>query len=222
MQRREFLKNSSLSVIAVCAYGSIHFDGKRYVGDCETTSDILGPFYRPGSPVRNNLAIYADEHDDLVKLSGFVRHDDCTTPLTHAKIELWHCNSKGEYDNHSPEYRYRGTAYSNETGHYSFLTHLPVPYHDSPIHLRPAHYHLMITAENYLPFMTQLYFSGDPYIKDDIYSSAPAAEKRILAVGKSTEGNKKVSFDINMSLTKPNHAPMIDQLVGSYTDTENS
>ena len=57
MQRRYFLKNTVLGAVALSTSGFIHFDGKKFVGDCETTSDIIGPFYRPDSPVRNNLVI---------------------------------------------------------------------------------------------------------------------------------------------------------------------
>ena len=59
MQRRSFIKNAAFGVVAVNASGFIHFDGKRYVGDCETTTDIIGPFYRPDAPVRTNLIIPA-------------------------------------------------------------------------------------------------------------------------------------------------------------------
>ena len=57
MQRRNFIKNASLCVVAVSATGFIRFNGTGYEGDCETTTDVLGPFYCPDSPVRNNLVI---------------------------------------------------------------------------------------------------------------------------------------------------------------------
>lgn len=75
MQRRNFIKNTVLSAIAISATGFVHFDGQRYVGDCATTSDILGPFYRPDSPVRNMLAIKG-EKGDPINLLGKVLHDD--------------------------------------------------------------------------------------------------------------------------------------------------
>src|SRR5215210_4890230 len=127
MKRRSFIRNTALSAVAVSTSGFIHFDGEHFVGDCETTTDILGPFYRPDSPVRNNLVVNG-EQGDPVELSGTIRHNDCKTAYNKAKIELWHCDGKGVYDNTSPEYHYRGTAYSDEKGHYSFNTILPVPY----------------------------------------------------------------------------------------------
>jgi catechol 1,2-dioxygenase len=138
MQRRNFIKNTSLCAVAVSTTGFISFDGIRYVGDCETTTDVLGPFYRADSPIRNNLIVKGEE-GELVELSGIIKHKDCATPYKNAKIELWHCNSKGVYDNTSNEYLYRGTTYSDDKGRYSFKTVLPVPY-DLGNSTRPAHF----------------------------------------------------------------------------------
>ena len=56
MQCRSFIKNAAFGVVAVSVSGFIHFDGNRYVDDCETTTDIIGPFYRPDAPVRTDLS----------------------------------------------------------------------------------------------------------------------------------------------------------------------
>lgn len=215
MERRSFIKNSSLCVVAVSTSGFIRFDGNRYVGDCETTTDVLGPFYRPNSPVRNNLSAKGDA-GDLVSLRGVVRHNDCKTPYKKAKIELWHCNSKGLYDNTSDEYRYRGTTYSDDQGHYFFNTILPVPYAAGGNIMRPAHFHLMITAEGYQPFVTQLYFSGDAYIAKDPFSSSPVAKRRILDIKTLRDGTKKLSYDVSMSPKLVVETAVIDKLIGVY------
>ena len=98
MKRRTFLSQTILTALAVSATGFIRFDGQRYVGDCETTSDVLGPFYRPDSPVRESLRIKG-EKGDPIELIGKRLHDDCMTPYKKAKIELWHCDGDGNYDN---------------------------------------------------------------------------------------------------------------------------
>ena len=54
MQRRTFIKKSTLTVLSISAFGSLNWNGKSFEGESETTSDILGPFYRPGSPMRSN------------------------------------------------------------------------------------------------------------------------------------------------------------------------
>ena len=49
MKRRTFVKNSTLTAFSIATIGSIHWNGKSFVGDNTTTTDILGPFYRPGA-----------------------------------------------------------------------------------------------------------------------------------------------------------------------------
>ena len=198
MERRSFIKNASFGAIAVSASGFIRFDGKKYIGDCETTTDIIGPYYRPDSPVRNNFVI-PGEPGVLVELSGTVKHDDCVTPYKNAKVELWHCANNGLYDNDTNEYRYRGTLFTDDGGRYVFNTILPVPYNAAGGPYRPAHFHLMITAEGYTPLITQLYFTGDPYLHSDPYSNSANSKKRILEVQTGTDGKKKVVYDISMA-----------------------
>ncbi|HEY0676856.1 MAG TPA: hypothetical protein VGD17_01175 [Chitinophagaceae bacterium] len=217
MKRRNFIKSSALSAIAISASGFIRFDGRNYSGDCETTSDILGPFYRPNSPVRTNLRIRG-EAGQLVELSGYVRHKDCTTPYKKAKVELWHCDGKGVYDNQSDEFRYRGTTFTDEKGFYSFQSIFPVPYGGEGF-IRPAHFHMMITAEGYQPLITQLYFKGDKHIKDDVYASSPNAKRRILDVEKMKDGSTKVKYDVGMSGVMHLETASLDRLAGKYTST---
>ena len=171
--------------------------GERYVGDCETTTDIIGPFYRPNAPVKTNLIIAGDPGIP-VELSGVIRHADCITPYEKVKIELWHCANNGLYDNDSDEYRYRGTTFTDKKGLYFFNTILPVPYNAAGGPMRPAHFHLMITDPGFQPLITQLYFTNDPYIDKDPFSTAPAAKKRILPVGTAPNGQKRVEYDITM------------------------
>lgn len=205
--------------MAVSTSGFLRFNGTNYEGDCETTSDILGPFYRPNSPVRGNLVIN-NMPGQLVELSGTVRHNDCKTPHKKAKVELWHCSHEGVYDNSSDEYRYRGTVYSDNNGKYFFKTILPSPY-DAGGFMRPAHFHMMITAKGYQSLVTQLYFSGDQHISKDTWASTPKAKKRILEVQNLEDGSKKVLFDVNMAAKLAVEPASIDRLTGLYTDEKN-
>jgi len=216
MKRRTFIKNTAFTALAVSAHGLVSFDGNRYSGDCETTTDILGPYYRPGSPVKSNLTI-AGEQGTAIELSGMIRHNDCITPYKKAKVELWHCDNKGVYDNDSDAFRYRGTVYSDEKGFYSFTTILPVPYNVGDNYIRPAHFHLMITAEGYQPLVTQLYFVGDVNIKKDPYANAEKAKKRILEIQKMSNGAKKVVYDVSMSQILPGEPVTFHRLTGTYT-----
>ena len=220
MKRRAFLINTGLSVVAISASGFIKFDGKHFIGDCETTSDILGPYYRPNSPVRNNLVIKG-EQGTVIELSGIIKHDDCKTPYKNAKVELWHCDNKAQYDNTSDEFRFRGTTFSDDNGNYSFNTIVPVPY-GSGNDMRPAHFHLMITAEGYQPLVTQLYFAGDKNIAKDPAASSPTSKRRILKMQSLNDGTKKIVYDISMSLTLAAEAVAIDKITGVYTNIKDA
>ncbi len=220
MKRRDFLFNTGLSVVAISASSFIKFDGKHFIGDCETTSDILGPYYRPNSPIRNNLFIKG-EQGTLIELSGIIKHDDCKTPYKNAKVELWHCDNKGQYDNTSTEFRFRGTTFSDDTGNYSFNTIVPVPY-GSGNDIRPAHFHLMITAEGYQPLVTQLYFSGDKYIAKDPAASSLTSKRRILKPQNLKDGTKKIIYDVSMSISLAAEAVAIDKLIGVYTNIKDA
>ncbi len=216
MQRRKFIKTAAPSAVAVSATGFIRFDGTRYVSDCETTSDILGPFYRPGSPLRKSLVI-SGAKGEPIELVGTVQHNDCVTPVKNAKVELWHCDGEGVYDNSSNEYRYRGTTLSDDKGNYSFNTILPVPYDAGGGQIRPAHFHLMITAKDYPPLVTQLYFSGDNHISKDPWASSALAKRRILEVQQSNNGTKRILFNIALSAKLSAEPASLNKLIGVYT-----
>lgn len=220
MQRRTFIKDTALTAMAVSAAGFIRFNGTNYEGDCETTTDILGPFYRPNAPVRSNMRLKNDV-GVLMELSGQVKHKDCKTPLKNACLELWHCDAKGVYDNESPNFKYRAKSYCDDKGNYSFKTILPVPYDVGNGTVRPAHFHMMISAAGYQNLITQLYFTGDKHISTDPSASSPAAKRRILDVKNDDTGGKTVWFNITMMEKLPADAAVIDRLIGAYTRTDN-
>ncbi|HSK12424.1 MAG TPA: hypothetical protein VK907_04365, partial [Phnomibacter sp.] len=89
MQRRTFLKDSTLTVFSISAFGAISWNGKAFEGNTPTTTDILGPFYRPGAPMRSNLVLPGSEGVRLT-LKGTVLKDDGKTPISDALVEIWH------------------------------------------------------------------------------------------------------------------------------------
>ena len=97
MNRKKFLLNSSLAAFSVSIFGKVQPKDNDFVGDCETTNDILGPFYRPEVSVRKDLTS-KDLQGTVIELKGQVFGSDCKTPLDNAKVEIWHCNTEGEYD----------------------------------------------------------------------------------------------------------------------------
>ena len=115
MQRKEFIKQSSILIIGIGLTGSIQWDKDRFIGDTPTTTDILGPFYRPGAPLRKNLNP-PDFNGDILHLSGTVFKEDGKTPMSNCLIEIWQCQQDGLYDNVSDEFLYRGSQWVKVDG----------------------------------------------------------------------------------------------------------
>jgi len=132
----------------------------------------------------------------VITLKGRVFGGNCETPLKNAMVEIWHCNTKGEYDNDSDDFHQRGKVFSDEKGDYSFKTILPGKYLNGEKY-RPAHIHFRVTAKDSEELISQLYFHGDPHITNDPWASKPKAERRILPISlEDTKGNLAVVFDI--------------------------
>jgi len=202
MDRKDFLITTTLAAFAVTACGSIKptQTEDKFKGDCTTTDDILGPFYRPNAPNRYDMTD-ASLIGSRIKLKGVVYKSDCTTPLQNAMVEIWHCDTEGNYDNNSIEYKQRAQWTTDEKGEYAFKTILPGKYLNGKL-FRPAHIHFRITELNSKELVSQIYFSGDPNIKEDPWASQSKAELRVLPIIlEDTKGNLAVNFDIYMQET---------------------
>ena len=71
MKRRKFIDNSAMLALTVGVFGKIKWDGEKYVGTDPTTTDILGPFYRPGAPFKTDL-IQPGTKGETLHFSGTV------------------------------------------------------------------------------------------------------------------------------------------------------
>jgi catechol 1,2-dioxygenase len=196
MDRKKFIITSSLTAIGLSTFGSIiKMPNGKFNGDCETTNDILGPFYRADAPIRSNLTSKG-LIGTRIELKGKVYKSDCITQLKNALVEIWHCNTNGEYDNDSNDFHQRGRLITNGEGEYSFLTILPGKYMNGELY-RPAHIHYRVTEENSKELISQIYFRGDPYIEKDPWASKKKAELRILEIRpEDVNGNLTLNFDI--------------------------
>lgn len=197
MKRRTFIRNSTLTAFSIAAYGSLHWNGKSFEGDTITTTDILGPFYRPGSPMRSNL-IPPGSIASVMHLKGTVFQKDGKTPLPNVLIEAWQCDEYEHYDNASDDYLFRGAVKTVNNGKYSFKTIVPVPYKDGD-DWRPAHIHLRISSADHQDLITQIYFKGDPHIKEDPAAASPQSVNRILEIKKNASNVNVVQFDVVMA-----------------------
>lgn len=218
MQRRAFIRTTSLVAMSVSAFGAVRWDGNMYVGDSPTTTDILGPFYRPGAPMRSNL-IPPGSNGIPLNLSGTIFSHDGKTRLSNVLVEIWQCDEKEYYDNTSDDYRFRGAVKTGKDGRYEFRTIVPVPYKANPTDdssWRPAHIHMRVSSSNQQDLVTQIYFEGDKYNEKDRSSSAPEAVNRILKISKNASGESTVTFDVVMSKEFPLDAAVYEKITGLY------
>lgn len=195
MKRRKFIRDSSLLAFSVGVFGKIKWDGHAFVGEDPTTTDILGPFYRPGAPFRTDL-VQPGTKGEVLHFNGTIFGKDGKTPLKNALVEIWHCNEDGVYDNVSDNYVYRASSKTGGDGKYYFRTILPVPYKVGATLTRPAHIHMRISGTNMQDLVTQVYFKGDTHIAEDLSSSDPRSLNRILDISKNDQNEKIVKFDI--------------------------
>jgi catechol 1,2-dioxygenase len=218
MKRRTFIQKSSVTALSISAFGSIFWNGKSYVGDSPTTSDILGPFYRPGAPMRSNI-IPSDSQGDPLNLIGTIFKEDGKTPLKNAFIEIWQCDEKEYYDNASDDYRFRGALKTSANGKYEFKTIVPVPYkadQNDESSWRPSHIHMRVSVPDQQDLITQVYFKGDKYVDKDPWSSSPQAINRILTITKNGAGQNEVKFDVVMTKEFPLGEEVYKKITGLY------
>lgn len=110
-------------------------------GSCKPTQpDALGPFYKPGAPVRASVG-------KGYVLAGTVRSARDCAPIEGAAIELWLAGQDGGYGDD-----YRATIIADGKGAYRFESHVPPPYYG-----RPPHIHLRVSARGFDTLVTQHY-----------------------------------------------------------------
>lgn len=214
MKRRKFIQASALTAFSISAYGNIHWNGTSFEGDNVTTTDILGPFYRPGSPMRNDL-IPAGSTGEILTLGGTIFQKDGKSPLSNTLIEVWQCDENERYDNTSDDYVFRGALKTGGDGTYQIKTIVPVPYKDGE-DWRPAHIHMRISSADHQDLITQIYFKGNPYITEDPASASPQSINRILEIEKDASGQKRVKFDVVMGKSLSLNDAGYSKITGLY------
>ncbi|MBN3519717.1 catechol 1,2-dioxygenase [Algoriphagus lutimaris] len=224
MKRRSFIKNSSLTALSISAFGSIQWNGKSFVGDTPTTTDILGPFYRPGAPMRSDI-IPPDSKGIPMNLTGTIFKEDGKTPLDNVHVEIWQCDENEHYDNTSDSFLFRGAIKTEKNGKYAFKTIVPVPYKADPNNdesWRPAHIHMRVSVADQQDLITQIYFKGDKYNDTDTSASSPQAVNRILEIVKNSSGEHSVTFDVVLSKEFPLDQEVYNKITGLYRMDSNS
>ena len=196
MNRKDFIVSTSLAAFSLSAFGAaIRQSDGQFKGDCETTNDILGPYYRPDAPTRSDMT-FEGISGTRVEVKGKVFASDCVTILPNALVEIWHCGANGQYDNDSEEFRHRAKWITDEEGRYSFKTIIPGKYLNGELY-RPSHIHYRVTEESSSELISQIYFKGDPHIERDPWASDKKASHRTLEiVPEDVSGNLVILFNI--------------------------
>jgi protocatechuate 3,4-dioxygenase beta subunit len=148
-----------------------------------TESTVFGPFYREGAAeLPMGASISQDGRGEPAVVSGCVLSTD-GTPIPNALLDIWETNENGLYeqqDPNQPDMNLRGKFRTNSEGRYRFVAIKPVSYSipdDGPVGqmlralgrhpYRPAHIHLLVSAEGFAPVTTHLFLKGDPYLESD-------------------------------------------------------
>jgi catechol 1,2-dioxygenase len=152
-----------------------------------TPRTIEGPLYVAGAPVSTGFARLDDGTDangHTLIMHGIVYGAD-GKPLPGAKVEVWHCDTRGFYSHFDPTgkqvpFNMRRTIVADDRGRYKFQSIVPKGYGvppGSPTEQllsalgrhgqRPAHIHFFISAEGHRKLTTQINIAGDPLVNDD-------------------------------------------------------
>jgi catechol 1,2-dioxygenase len=149
-----------------------------------TASTVLGPFWTPDAPLRAYGDSIADGSDAGTPafVHGHVR-SSTGAPIAGAVVDVWQNGANGLYavqDVDAPETHLRGRFVSGEDGSYAFVGVRPVPYtipDDGPVGAmleatgrhpwRPAHIHMIVTAQGYQRLQTHIFDSSSAYLESD-------------------------------------------------------
>lgn len=149
-----------------------------------TESTVLGPFYVPGSPLREYGAdIAKQESGTPAWVYGRVLDVVTSAPIAGAELDVWQNGDNRLYavqDSDAPEDHLRGRFRTREDGSYAFQAVRPVPYpipDDGPVGemlgatgrhpWRPAHIHVVVRAEGYLTLVTHVFDATSEYLDSD-------------------------------------------------------
>ena len=177
-KRQEFILLSDITGVSMLVDAINH-----RAADGATESTVFGPFYREGAPeLPTGATISQDGLGDPVVVTGRVLSTD-GTPIPYALLDIWETDENGLYeqqDPEQPEMNLRGKFRADDKGYYCFVGIKPVSYSipdDGPVGqllkalgrhpFRPAHIHLIVSAEGFVPVTTHLFVKGDKYLDSD-------------------------------------------------------
>ena len=174
-----------------------------------TESTVLGPFHVVASPPRALGDDIADVSEGVpLVVRGRVLDLD-GTPVAGARVDVWQADGEGFYDvqkDTTPDQDLRGLFTTDEHGRYWFRTvepaHYPIP-DDGPVGdllrrtgrhpYRPAHIHVIATANGHDPVTTHVFIDGSPYLEDD---TVFGVRRSLVRPIHTDDGERVVDFDV--------------------------
>jgi len=149
-----------------------------------TESTVLGPFYVPGSPLREYGESMVVESGAGVPAWVYGRVLDVSgSPIAGAEVDVWQNGADMLYAVQRPEAEedhLRGRYLTRDDGTYAFVAVRPVPYpipHDGPVGRmleaggrhpwRPAHIHIIVRAPGYKTVTTHVFDATSAYLDSD-------------------------------------------------------
>jgi hydroxyquinol 1,2-dioxygenase len=164
-----------------------------------TESTVLGPFYVPGSPLREYGDNIAEEGDAGVPalVHGRVLNTD-GEPIAGAEIDVWQNGGDQLYAvqrAEGPEDHLRGRFLTREDGSYAFVGVRPTPYpipYDGPVGQmleatgrhpwRPAHIHMIVRAPGHRTLTTHIFDSTSDYLDSDaVFAVKPSLLREFVS-----------------------------------------
>lgn len=176
---------------------------------------ILGPFHLTDAPPLDapfELPHRPDESGDRTRVSGRVTDAD-GNPLAGANLDIWQADADGCYASFMPgppEGNLRGQVCTGADGGYEFTTVIPGPYTiplDGPTGKmtaaadwspwRPAHIHLIVSADGYEPLVTQLFIDTSDHLDNDV---ASAVKPELIVHPEPTgDGGYAITYDFALA-----------------------
>ncbi|KAL6246747.1 hypothetical protein RBB50_006054 [Rhinocladiella similis] len=182
-----------------------------------TSSTILGPFWSPHAPFRElGDSIVQDPYPTgrVTRMHGVVSDYKTGKPIPNAIVDIWQASANGKYDFQDDDQsvnNLRGKFRTNDKGEYYYYCYHPTAYSlptDGPAGvllnlmdrhpMRPAHIHLMVSADGYKSLTTQLYPRDDPYVTSD--SVCAVKDDLLLDFKPSKDPKAQLDLEYNVTL----------------------
>ncbi|KAI1079863.1 aromatic compound dioxygenase [Whalleya microplaca] len=182
-----------------------------------TSSAILGPFWSPNAPFRENGSTIIQDPAPggrVCLMHGVISDLVTGKPIKGAVFDIWQASSNGKYDFQDPQNQtpnnLRGKFTTGEDGKYWFYCYHPTAYSlptDGPSYqlltmmdrhpMRPAHIHIMVTHPDYKGCTTQLYPKNDPWLATD---TVFAVKDDLVVDFKPLKGDDKAELELDYNV----------------------